>query len=195
MAAYDYEILDAPAGVPYALALRPSLGYEFWGLPAEVVAFAPAQLPPAVELPFLLKTPRTPGGPNRLRSELGIDVACLLDTDPAWSLASGELNLGYALARRLSTPRGGLFYDPNYGFDVRLLLHAALGDSELSTAAVAIGDECEKDERVQACNVGLSFNQASETLIIDVTVTTAAGPFRLILEVSAVTVAVLEIAA
>ena len=35
------------------------------------------------------------------------------------TLVGGLLNLGQALAHRLETPRGGLFYDGDYGTDLR----------------------------------------------------------------------------
>lgn len=153
--------------------------------------FVPPQLPPSPVVAIPTKTPRPPGRPERLETELGIDVACILDADSTWSLVSGKANLARALARRLSTPRGGLFYAPDYGLDVRLYLHADLGAAELANLGPAIEDECEKDERVESCSADVSYSFETRVLTIKLAVTTAEGPFELILAVSQLTVEVL----
>ena len=55
---------------------------------------------------------------------LGTDWAIDSDLEERIRLVSGRENLGLAITRRLSTPRGGLFYDPGYGLDLRLWLSA-----------------------------------------------------------------------
>jgi phage baseplate assembly protein W len=199
VAVFDY---DLPAGVGffgYTFSPRGSLGYELFGYTiGGTPVTAPTETPPPAALPFLLRTPRRPGPTGRagLDSELGIDVGCVLDTDEAWSLVSGETNLAHALARRLSTPRGGLFYAPNYGLDLRSYLGADLTDTQLATLGPATAQECEKDERVQSCTVDLEFNFATETLSAKVMVTTATGgAFVFILAISDVTVELLDLTA
>lgn len=55
----------------------------------------------------------------------GLDVSALPDLDTRFQLQGGLANLGEALARRLETPRGGLLYDPAYGFDIRAFIKGA----------------------------------------------------------------------
>lgn len=125
-------------------------------------------------------------------TELGVDVDCILDPGYVWLLCSGFRNLGNALARRLSTPRGALFYDPGYGLDLRSYLNAGLTDAKLSELVSAIGSECEKDERVQQADVTATYSYQTSTLRVRIEVLTADGPFRLILGVDQVTVAILN---
>src|SRR5687767_7803210 len=67
-------------------------------------------LPP----PPQLSAPPPPRPVREGKSELGTDVSIVLDADSHWSLVTGQPNLARAIARRLSTPRGGLFYAPTY---------------------------------------------------------------------------------
>src|SRR4051812_20722035 len=57
------------------------------------------------------------------KSKLGTDIKGIFDTGSMLSLATGLENVGNAMCRRLITPRGALFYDPEYGFDVRSFLN------------------------------------------------------------------------
>jgi hypothetical protein len=125
--------------------------------------------------------------------DFGTDIACVNDIDGVMSLTNGLRNLGSAIARRLITPRGGLAYAPDYGFDVRGLLNSGQTDDFVTAAQQAIELECEKDERVEAAAVLLEFNEQASTLLITIQLTTADGPFTLVLSVSAVTVAILGV--
>jgi hypothetical protein len=127
---------------------------------------------------------------------LGVDIACMTDVDMALSLAAGVRNLGFALARRLITPRGGLFYDPDYGLDVRDYLGAGLSDAELQALTGAVQLELEKDERVESCSVAAVFNVANNRLSLTCAVTTEdAVAFGLVLSISSLTVELLQIQA
>ncbi len=53
-----------------------------------------------------------------------------------------------ALARRLSTPRGGLFYDPSYGFDVRAFLNSRINDETKYNLVSGVENEVLQDPRV-----------------------------------------------
>lgn len=116
----------------------------------------------------------------------GVDIDCLSGIGFVLGLASGLRNLANALGRRLITPRGGLFYDPDYGFDVRSYLNVALTRSKQGELVSGIEDECRKDARVQ--NVVALVTQIGSPLVdlvINLQITPAAGPtFPLIISIA-----------
>lgn len=99
---------------------------------------------------------------------LGIDISGVDDIDIALSPVDGPTALLQALARRLQTPAGSLFYDPNYGLDVRQWVHA--GAMPVSRIEAAVEGELLKDERVSDARCSASF--ASGALQLQVAVTT-----------------------
>lgn len=123
----------------------------------------------------------------------GRGIAGISDWPKIFVFIGGQQILGQDLAHRLQTPRGSLAWDPDAGWDVRLLLRGALTQVQIHAAQGAISAECEKDERVNAAAVELTFIAAAGTLIITITITGAAGPFILVLSVDALTVAVLKV--
>lgn len=124
----------------------------------------------------------------------GVDISCVDDLDPMFSLVEGNTTLAQAILRRLSTPRGGLLDDASYGYDVRSLLCNESTPARLAAAKMAIQTEVEKDERILSCDADLDFNFGLETLAIRLSVTTRSGPFRLVLSADKVNVEILEAA-
>jgi len=116
----------------------------------------------------------------------GVDVDCKTDHGFVFGLTAGFDTLGNALIRRLITPRGGLFYDPDYGFDVRSYLNVALTRTKMGELTQGIEAECRKDNRVRdASAVVTAIGFPDVDLRIALQVTTAAGPtFPLVLSVS-----------
>jgi hypothetical protein len=92
-----------------------------------------------------------------------------------------------AILRRLQTPRGGLWYDRDYGADVRQFLNGSR--SKFAVAAV-VEAEALKDERVEEASADVTFTDT--TLEIVLRIVTAAGPFDLTIGVSDLTVALLS---
>ena len=126
--------------------------------------------------------------------DFGLDIAGVYDFDKSLTTVTGQRAVAEAVARRLITPRGGLFYDPNYGYDVRLLLNNSMLQSDVYAVTAAIEAECEKDERVYDAQVSIKTTASLETLLISIKLQTSAGPFLLTLSVSNVTVDILTIA-
>jgi len=124
-------------------------------------------------------------------TDFGTDFSALPDL--SFVLQSGQANLAEAIARRLMTPRGGLFYDPTYGMDLRGYLNEALTDATRYEIETLVAAECEQDERVLAATATVVEGAPnSRTIQVSIELETAAGPFRLILAVSAVAVEVLR---
>jgi hypothetical protein len=126
--------------------------------------------------------------------ELGVDLAALPDLDPSFPLVAGLANLGQALARRLETPRGGLFYDPNYGTDVRAWLNE--GFTSDATWSASGPRSRPRPRRTSACSPPRprwSSTRPRETLRITLSVVTRSGPFKLVLAASALTVDLLSV--
>lgn len=124
-----------------------------------------------------------------LNDPLGVDVSCVDDLDPSLSLVAGRSGLGQAMARRISTPRGMLFYDPNYGIDIRGQIKRVFSDTQ---TARLIEGECIKDERVDNVAATAELNGATDALEISLQVDDGSGPFDLTVSIDGVTVELLN---
>lgn len=120
-----------------------------------------------------------------MANEFGVDISCIQGLDPSLTLVGGTTVLAQGLARRLTTPRGGLFYDPNYGYNVRNLLGATLSATELFAVQSLIEAECEQDERVRDARAVVTLT--GEQLSIAVDISSSLAPFRFVLSVSNLT--------
>jgi hypothetical protein len=125
--------------------------------------------------------------------ELGTDLAGATALDVAFTLVGGHRALAEACIRRLTTRRGGLFYAPNYGTDVREMLAARLDATRLSGWKSRIESELRKDDRVLAALVEITPNAQAESVAIRIRVTTAEGPFSFTLAASALSVELLKV--
>jgi hypothetical protein len=97
----------------------------------------------------------------------GTDVRCILQ----------------ALYRRYTTERGGLWYDASYGENILSYLSDAstpLGRERLRTRIV---QQALQDERVDTADATLVYNDSTETLTIEMSCTSALGPFSLVMSV------------
>lgn len=126
-------------------------------------------------------------------TDFGTDFNLGDDLDANLSVVSGVTGLGQALARRLRTPRGGLWYAPDYGTDLRqYVLGPVYSARALEMAAAA---ECRKDERVEAARARAAQGDDPSSVELTIDVEVADGPFSLVLNVSAVTVDLLRLEA
>lgn len=120
-------------------------------------------------------------------AEFGFDISTFPDLDPRFRLISGPRVVVEAIARRLTTPRGSLLSDSDYGWDVRQLLLAE-GDAKSDARALAdIQAQAQADERVLSARVTL--DRVGESLSITVRFTTQEGPFAFVLSVGAARIA------
>lgn len=127
-------------------------------------------------------------------ADLGTDISCVDDLAPSFATVSGTLALSQAIARRLITPRGGLFYDEDYGIDLRAYLNAGIarGTGFAFRLGAQIEAECLKDERVETVAAAVTFDDANEKLTVALNGVASTGPFRLTLSVTSLTVELLR---
>jgi phage baseplate assembly protein W len=124
-------------------------------------------------------------------TDFGTDISATAGLDPSFALVTGQRVVAEALYRRLTTPRGTLFYAPNYGTDIREAILARLDEKRLASWRSRIEAECRKDERVMNVRAALSFDPQGERLTVAIEVETAEGPFRFAVAVSALSVELL----
>jgi len=124
----------------------------------------------------------------------GKDVSAYPNLDPTLSLRSGAKVLSEAILRRLITPRGGLFYAPDYGTDLREYLNDEMTDDTLFAIKTDVEREAEKDERVQAADATVEKDPAVKNGIkITLAITTEYGPFQMVLGINDLTVSLLGV--
>jgi phage baseplate assembly protein W len=127
-------------------------------------------------------------------SPYGWDKSCIDDLDPAMIEVGGNLILAQACARRLSTPRGQLIDDRNYGYDLKQWLGQDVDPAQIAQIRSGIASELLKDERVLAVTAVAVFVASTEILTVSAVIQGATGPFTLVLSVGAVTVQILQAA-
>lgn len=110
-------------------------------------------------------------------------------------VVSGARLIAEALFRRITTPRGRLLSDPNYGIDVFALLNAEMTPEYEATIPPRVRAECSKEPRVQDVKVTLVRVSGTVSREYELTIsgTTAEGPFELSLAVNDVNVRVLSL--
>jgi phage baseplate assembly protein W len=101
-------------------------------------------------------------------------VHCVTDFALHMPKVSGETALMQSLARRLQTPRGRVPWWPNYGTDIRNMLLSKVSPYQIVSSAIR---ECSKDERVENVDATATITNGGRTLVLGISVTTAAGPF------------------
>jgi len=124
-------------------------------------------------------------------ADYGTDLSCVADIDANGFEVSGRLLLGQALSRRLSTPRGRLLEDANYGYDLSQFLNDDLSGADLGEIRTGAEAECLKDERVFAATAAVTL--VANVLIVSLVIQDGIGPFPLVLSISAVTTTVLTV--
>lgn len=112
--------------------------------------------------------------------DFGTDLSATDDVTDDMAEVSGITVVAQAIYRRLSTPRQSLWRDPNYGLDLRLFLSVAQTPAQIASIPGQVKSEILKDERIESVVVAVQSISLFE-LVIDVSVTTAAGPFSLTL--------------
>lgn len=125
--------------------------------------------------------------------DAGTDIDCSVDPGRSFAVADGVRNLGNALARRLTTPRGQLISDPGYGADIRRYLSAGVTEAQLARVKSEVAAEVSQDERVQNPDVTVTVNAPLAMMMINIVSELAPGaPFAFVFRVDAMTVTFLD---
>jgi phage baseplate assembly protein W len=125
-------------------------------------------------------------------ADLGTCWSCTTDLTMPSTMASGNRAVAEAIVRRWQTPRGGLIDDPNYGYALTNFVGVDLEPADIARIAHNASAEALKDERVLRCDVTITM--VDGTMIVSGTCTTGAGPFRLVVSVSKLSVTLLQVA-
>ncbi len=99
----------------------------------------------------------------------GRDLSCVDDLAVDFSDVDPESTRGIAesLVRRLTTPRGKLLDDPNYGLDLRQYLNTGIvSPNGISDVSVAVRGECKKDDRVDDLTVTVDFTESTKVMTV-----------------------------
>lgn len=124
----------------------------------------------------------------------GTDWSCLTGLDPTGSLVSGSQLMAQVAFRRLYCPLKGLWSDPDQvTLDVRDFLGAPIDPRrDLPRIRQQCEAAMEGDERIFSATCLATWDQGTGTLRLDCSGVGAAGPFKLLLDVTAVTVSILR---
>jgi hypothetical protein len=127
--------------------------------------------------------------PFRLTSrqyELGTCIGGITSVDYALTKVSGRTALAHRILRRLTTPRGGLFYAPTYGYDLAELIGSAV---PMSVVEHRMTEQILYEEEVEDARCTATL--ANGTLSVDIQCVDADGPFELAISASDITIAAL----
>jgi len=128
-------------------------------------------------------------------ADFGSDISTFPDLDELLEPQSGRRVLLESVARRMSTPRGALWWAPSYGSDLGAILDGPVSDAQLRANATALQQQLAQDERILSARVEASYVAATRSLRIIVSITDADGPFERVFTLDASGVATLMEAA
>lgn len=115
---------------------------------------------------------------------LGTDIGGATELDFALTTVSGRTSLAHRLIRRLTTPRGGLWYAPNYGYDLSELVGSTVPPSVVEQRVV---EQMLAEEEVADARATATFTASTGALTVEIQVVDADGPFELVLTSSELT--------
>jgi hypothetical protein len=120
-------------------------------------------------LPMVLNQ-ALPIGTSTQPNPYGVDINCLNDLDPYFSLVGGIQCLAQDLYHLVTCPTGSLFWAPSLCFDSRGMLGQSVTQSELGIIQSNMTNAIQADQRVQNANVVLQFNYSTEALVATISV-------------------------
>jgi phage baseplate assembly protein W len=112
--------------------------------------------------------------------DFGHDLSCVDDLDEAMSEVDDITLLAQAILRRLSTPRGSLWQDPDYGKNLQDYLSAAQTPAQLAAIPGEVRNEVLKDERIASASVKV-FKVDLLEVSMSIELETGLGPFSLVI--------------
>ena len=116
-------------------------------------------------------------------TDFGTTLSCVFDIDAMGATVSGLTALAQALIRRITTPRGRLLSDPNYGYDIAGELEDDVTTQQVNAIAANVDAEFLKDQRVFSSVTTVTL-QGDGQLDVASQVQSALGPFSLVFSLS-----------
>ena len=124
--------------------------------------------------------------------DFGLDLACMTDLSPTMAETASMVTLAQALVRMVTTPRGSVVDAPNWGIDVTAYVDGPMDARGAQKVASLMDAQFRQDDRVLRSSTQATWNASTETLRTVSAIITSNGPIRLTLDISNVTVALLE---
>lgn len=128
-------------------------------------------------------------------ADFGVDISSYPDYDLLGTLVSGNVGLCQRVAKRLTNPRGTWFWAPNECTDVRSYLNDTFNPEKQSTIKTDVEREVLREEQVLSAGVDVQFSPLSSqgiSITIHVSGMTRDGPFTFVLNVTALTLSILQ---
>ncbi len=116
-------------------------------------------------------------------TDFGTTLSLTFDLDAMGATVSGLTALAQALIRRITTPRGRLLSDPNYGYDIAGELEDDVTTQQVNAIAANVDAEFLKDQRVFSSVTTVTL-QTDGQLDVASQVQSALGPFSLVFSLS-----------
>lgn len=107
---------------------------------------------------------------------LGTDISGVRSLDRGWSVVTGNAALAEAILRRLTTPRGGLWYSLVYGFDLQSVIGSTL---PMSVVNQRVQEQVLLEEEAADASVDSTLDARTGLLTVVISVVAAEGDFTL----------------
>jgi hypothetical protein len=127
--------------------------------------------------------------PVGARSNAGNSI---LDADPAMRTVTGRALLLQSLLCRQTMTRGSAIDCPNDGINIPDYVAVGMTPNQIMALYTTIQNELLKDQRVSQATVSGSYSFQSSSLVINEFIQSSYGPFSFTLNVSSVTVTLLN---
>lgn len=114
---------------------------------------------------------------------IGSDISGVMSLDFALTVSTGRRALAEAILRRLTTPRGGLFYDPAYGYSVLSLIGSTVPNTVIEQR---VFEQVFLEEEVEDATI--TVTRTATSIRIELAIEDGEGPFDLVLSASELTV-------
>jgi len=124
--------------------------------------------------------------------DFGHDLSCADDLEDDMAEVDGPTIVAQAIYRRLYTPRGALWQDPDYGLDLRDYLSRRMTSAEIAAIPGEVVKEIQKDERIASARVRI-VSQTAETLELWIGVDGGVGPFSLVISATQAAVTLVSV--
>lgn len=129
-------------------------------------------------------------------TNLGVDISCYPDFDPAGSLVTGIVALCQRICRRITNVRGAWFWSPNDCTDVRNYLNVTLTKEAQQSIKSDLEREALREEEVSTVNASVTVSTLStlgQIVTVHLTGTTSSNTsFSFVLAITQLTLTILQ---